>query len=1141
MPAEKPHPRANPDACIIDGHIRITVLTPSLLRLEWHEQGLFEDRASLVFINRRLPAPPYALSCDEQFLTLTTSTLRLRYKRHSGRFTADNLEITLDCGGKTVRWHPGLADKDNLGGTVSTLDGISGSTPLQPGLISRSGWAVVDDSERPLFDEKTQWITPRPPGERQDLYFFGHGHDYPAALQDFTRVAGKIPLIPRYAFGLWWSRYWAYTDGELLQLIEEFERHEVPIDVLVIDMDWHQTFGVRWWKPNPDQSGHQLGWSGYTWDRTLFPQPEKFLRELKQHDLRLSLNLHPASGVQPHEQQYPAMAKAMGIDPKSRHYIPFRLTDEKFARAYFDILHHPLEEAGIDFWWLDWQQGETTDIPGLHPIWWLNHCHFTDMERRDNRRGLLLHRWGGLGNHRYQVGFSGDTITNWKSLAAQPAFTATAANVGYGYWSHDIGGHMPGPIDGELYLRWLQFGVFSPILRTHTTKNSRAERRIWAFPPEDFQAMREAVLLRYRLLPYIYNAARHAHDTGLSLCRPMYYSHPENDEAYAFRDQYWFGADMIVAPVTEPVAPETGLAPKTFWLPVGRWYCWSTGELFEGPGVFRADFAREQVPVFLREGAIIPMQNPAQKAAVAFPDPLILAIFSGGQGQTELYEDDGLSRDYQRDIASRLPVRFSRKGAHWHVEIGPHRGRFSGMADQRSYELHIHACLPPQRVSCMGRAIPRSSETSPGWDYDGRRLLLRIPLPSFSVAEKITVEWQAEPAIGSPENFTSGWPARLARLQQAAQWLNSLWPQEWSPESLLHGLQTGRRITLQPDTAEEEIANLERMWPEILADIEALQVDRPEIPQQAVRHLRAGTEFPGAFDRIEWQQVTAEAPAGFGQAAVFFQGKFWLFGGRHAEGFSAAIYSSEEGKNWHCCCECAPWPARAHHAVLEFDGRLWLLAGENEEGLLDDCWTSLDGLHWHIVTQTMGTGGLSRFSALSFAERLWLIAGRDEKGPSARVFCSRNGKVWQQVPKPGWAPRQGAACAVFQGRMWLSGGVNRFNESYADLWYSCDGLRWYRQLEQAPWLPRNGHALVVNGGALWLLGGADHPAYNDIWRSENGVDWQHLADDAPWPPRCYHAALVHDKAIWLFNGSSERLLHKHSGRPRGDIWSTTLK
>jgi alpha-glucosidase (family GH31 glycosyl hydrolase) len=187
------------------------------------------------------------------------------------------------------------------------------------------------------------------------------------------------------------------------------------------------------------------------------------------------------------------MAHSMGIDPASKQYVPFE---------------------GIDFFWLDWHQGDETKLAGVGPTWWLNYVFFTDQER-EKKRALLFHRWGGLGNHRYQIGFSGDTVSVWDSLAFQPYFTATAANVGHTYWSLDIGGHMPGAIEPELYLRWIQWGIFSPILRTHTTKNPEAERSIWAYPEPYSDLMRQSFVRRNAMQPYIYTEARKTHDTGV--------------------------------------------------------------------------------------------------------------------------------------------------------------------------------------------------------------------------------------------------------------------------------------------------------------------------------------------------------------------------------------------------------------------------------------------------------------------------------------------------------------------------------------------------------------------------------------------------------------------------------------------------
>src|SRR5579862_1228980 len=510
------NPVADPKAIVILDKARFTVLTPQLIRMEWDADGQFEDHASFVFINRRLPVPPYTKTVTDNGtkLTIKTSALTLNYTDSGGgQFTSNNLTVSLTVDGKLTTWKPGAIDLQNLKGTTRTLDGALGDKTKEPignGFISRSGWAVEEDTGRPLFDsadfsfrqgEKSPWpwVIERPAGPRQDLYFFGYGHDYKKALGDYVRVAGRIPLPPRFAFGSWWSRYWAYSDQEIQDIVRGFHENDTPLDVFVIDMDWHINREQLEARGEKDQSGESLGWSGYTWNKFLFPDPTQFLAKLHADGLKTTLNLHPASGIQPWEEHYPEMARAMGIDPATKKYVPFDPTSKQWVENYFKYILHPLEKQGIDFWWLDWQQEPNTKLPGVNPTWWLNYIHFTD-QQREGKRPLLFHRWGGLGNHRYQIGFSGDTISQWPSLAFQPWFTATAANVGYAYWSHDIGGHMPGAVDPELFTRWVQFGAFSPILRTHTTKNPAAERRIWAYPEPYSNILRTAFQRRYAMV-----------------------------------------------------------------------------------------------------------------------------------------------------------------------------------------------------------------------------------------------------------------------------------------------------------------------------------------------------------------------------------------------------------------------------------------------------------------------------------------------------------------------------------------------------------------------------------------------------------------------------------------------------------------
>jgi len=583
-------PVADPAALVQRGNARFTVLTDRLLRLEWAPDGRFEDRSSYAFPTRHGPVPEFTVAEEAGATVLDTGALRLRYQPDGRAFSPANLAIELTALPDT-RWQPGLRDRQNLGGARRTVDSCRGEATLEPGLVSRSGWALHDDGGAMVFDADG-WVQARPGNGATDWYFFGYGHDYPAAVRDYTSFGGGVPLIPRWMLGAWWSRYWPYTDAELRELVEEFRARRLPLDVLVIDMDWHLP----------------ASWTGYTWNRELFGDPAGFLGWLHRRGLHSTLNLHPALGVQPFEQAYPDFVKALQLDPDDRAAVPFHVTDPAYLRAYFELLHHPLEDQGVDFWWMDWQQGRSFGEHGVDPLPWLNHLHFTDLGRHADRRPVAFSRWGGLGSHRYPIGFSGDAFAQWSALRFQPRYTAAGANVGYGWWSHDIGGHV-GPDDPELYVRWVQFGALSPILRLHSDQDPASERRPWRFGERALAAARAAFEARYRLLPYLYTAARQAADTGLAPVRPMYWQAPEDDSAYAARYQYQLGEAMVVAPVLHPVEPASGLAPVLAWLPAGEWVERSTRERCTGPRWVRQLADLHRLPQFVRLGSVLPLPD----------------------------------------------------------------------------------------------------------------------------------------------------------------------------------------------------------------------------------------------------------------------------------------------------------------------------------------------------------------------------------------------------------------------------------------------------------------------------------------------------------------------------------------------------
>ena len=301
-------PRANDEAVVLAGsNARFTVLTPQLIRMEWSEDGVFEDRASLTFINRSLPVPQFKVTKTAKKVVIKTSDVTLTYQIGSVPFNESNLKVEFLTAGVKTLWTPGMDDKGNLMGTTRTLDNVDGrlhteKDPLEKGLLSRDGWAIVDDSDKYLMDENW-WVAARPQNNYIDWYIFAYGHEYKKALADYSKVAGRSPLPPRQTFGYWWSRYWQYSDSELKDIIDRLRSIDIPVDILIIDMDWHETWGLDK-DPELDEYGQRIGWTGYTWQKELFPAPELMFKWAHDAGLKTALNLHPASGIQPYEECY---------------------------------------------------------------------------------------------------------------------------------------------------------------------------------------------------------------------------------------------------------------------------------------------------------------------------------------------------------------------------------------------------------------------------------------------------------------------------------------------------------------------------------------------------------------------------------------------------------------------------------------------------------------------------------------------------------------------------------------------------------------------------------------------------------------------------------------------------------------------
>ena len=763
------------------GKARFTLLTDRMVRCEWSEDGSFEDRPSLTFINRVQPPVKHTFERKGDGAVLTTDKMRLEWT--GGAFNETNLVVSVANvemlpmananvanEGGNPNWKLGIGtgnignkgnikkdmtsvavlseDKENLLGTMRTIDARSSIKDLLPrmekGVLSRRGVAVVDDTKKPLFvkggDYWKEWVEERPVREKgayRDITVFAYGHDYKGCLGDYVKVAGRIPLPPRWAFGYWWSRFWNDTESDYRQVVREMNSVGIPVDVCVIEMYWHENWGIA---ERPDiiqpKGGQMWGWGGYTWNRRYFPDPAKMFRFLHDEGLHASLNMHPACGIPECEDVYPRFAKDYGWSGKG--VIPFRGDEEHWAKVYFKDIIEPLEALGVDCFWLDWQQWlMAKGKPTLNNTFWLNHLFATHDAARVRpgggaKRPIIYHRWGGLGSHRYQIGFSGDGESSWRMLEAIPWFTATASNVGYGYWGHDLGGHNRPQFkreeNGELLTRWMQCGVFTPIFRTHPSKDSLADRRPWKYA-DHFFILREAYRLRYRLAPYIYTAARQAYDTGVCLCRPMYYDWPEEDAAYDSINQYMFGDDILVAPVTKAVDPVTKEAEVEVWLPKGTWYDVSRGELVEGGRKLKRGYTIEETPWFVKAGAVIPMYpDSVNRLGNPGTDDLVLFCVPFGRLEkleglerldtTSIYEDGGDNADYATNFR-RTAIR--REGNR--VTIAPRKG---------SYTLKFPLAAVPLAVKVNGKEC--------AWEYDAEDLAVVVKTPPQDGMHETVVE-----------------------------------------------------------------------------------------------------------------------------------------------------------------------------------------------------------------------------------------------------------------------------------------------------------------------------------------------------------------------------------------------------------------
>lgn len=658
---------ATPENVIKGKKYRFTVLTPRLIRMEYSEDGTFEDHLTTLVLNRKTAAVEYTKKEDKKYLEITTSYFRLTYEKnkpfYSGKFdTMKYLKVELLNTDKI--WYYGHPEIRNYGSPNSSLDDNKGKLKLKKGLYSVDGFASIKDENDLILENGT--VKPRE-NKNIDLYLFLYLKDFALCLKDYFLITGSPALIPRYALGNWWSKNEEYNDLSLKDLVDDFKNKEIPLSILLLDKKWHI-----------DEYKDKIYDSGFTWNKTLFSNPKKMIDYLHKSGIRLGLNINPVPGILPYESSYDVLAHTL---EKQEDILVFNVMNDAVIENYFNFLIHPLDKMGVDFYWID----ETTKKERENAI--LDYYHTEDMKKDYQKRPMLLSRNVTSAPHRYPVLYSGKTIVSWDTLKMIPFHNALASNIGVSYWAHDIGGYYKGTEDNELYTRYVQLGVFSPILKFGADKGKYYKREPWKWSIKTYSIVKKYLQLRHRLIPYLYAEAYKYHQYGMPMVMPIYHKFPEMYDDVNYRNGYYFGTELFVSPIVTKKDYIMNRSIHKFFLPDGMWYDFVTGKKFPGGKNYISFFKEEDYPVFAKAGSIITLGKNQELNDTTPPKDMEIQIFPGRSNTYHLYEDDGVSELYQKDYYLLTEIDYNYMPNNYTVIVRPIEGKKGIIPDNRNYKF----------------------------------------------------------------------------------------------------------------------------------------------------------------------------------------------------------------------------------------------------------------------------------------------------------------------------------------------------------------------------------------------------------------------------------------------------------------------
>ncbi len=664
---------------------RFTVLSERLIRIEYHPEGKFIDKLSQFAINRYFDECPVTVKEDDNFLEITTKYYKLSYVKESS-FTAGkldpmkNLKIQLLNIPTEKSWYVNHPEVRNFGGNLNSYD-VENKYARSKSLYSLDGFASFDDSNSLLIME--DGTLEQRDGKGLDIYVFMYNNDFKLALNDYYTLTGFPPMIPRYALGNWWSRNEKYREEEIKELIDDFKSNKIPLSILLLDTDWH----IR----DTELGLHAK--SGYTFNPTLISNPKSVIDYAHDNKLKLGLKSNPKEGIYPYETYYSLIAQNLGIEDSK--IIIFDPLNPKFLDVFMKILLHPLETMGVDFFWNDY------DVANKNINQWiLNHYMYLDSGRVPTKRSMLLTRPTTLVDHRYPISYSGKTSVSWNTLSELPFRNMNMANAGLSWWSFDVGGNHGGIEEDELYIRFVELGVFSPIFRFHAARGKYYKREPWRWNIKTYTIAKDYLSLRHRLIPYLYTEAYNYHKKGSTLIQPLYYQLPWVYDDDNYKNQYFFGSQLLIAPIFRKNDPIMKRNIHRFYIPDGTWYDFKTGKKFPGDNKYVSFFKDEDYPVFAKSGAIIPLANNKELNNTNSPDEMEIHIFPGKSNIFTLYEDDGNTSLHKDGYFLKTDIDYNYLQNNYTVIIRSVEGKSGIVPDKRTYKIRFRNTKKADEVIC---------------------------------------------------------------------------------------------------------------------------------------------------------------------------------------------------------------------------------------------------------------------------------------------------------------------------------------------------------------------------------------------------------------------------------------------------------